>query len=165
MRNVPVALFLVVLAAAGCSTDSPGGPGSAPPPESGGSASGKEESGDSVAVEGAEGGQEEVTEYVYAVKEQITVDLTMYTNSEGGRLTPFFSGYRPVIEFDHQEQSASCSVQLPQGLSEFAPGESHVVGLECDTEITVHVDTPGFTLLETKAPHGAGEVVFTEEGH
>ncbi len=155
MRNVPVALFLVVLAATGCSTDSPGGPGSAPPPESGGS----------VAVEGAEGGQEEVTEYVYAVKEQITVDLTMYTNSEGGRLTPFFSGYRPVIEFDHQEQSASCSVQLPEGLSEFAPGESHVVGLECDTEITVHVDTPGFTLLETKAPHGAGEVVFTEEGH
>ncbi|WP_285729737.1 hypothetical protein [Nocardiopsis sp. ATB16-24] len=160
MRNVPVALFLVVLAATGCSTDSPDGPGSAPPPESGGSV--EEGSGGSVAEEE---GREEVTEYVYAVNEQITVDLTMYPNSEGGRLTPFFSGYRPVIEFDHQEQSASCSVQLPEGLSEFAPGESHVVGLECDTEITVHVDTPGFTLMETKAPHGAGEVVFTEEGH
>lgn len=155
MRTTSTALLLVAMfAVGGCSASSPSGPGSAPPPEPGGPAG----------VDGAGAEEEEVTEYTYAANEQITVDLTMHTNSEGGRLTPFFSGYRPTIEFESQDQSAECTTQLPVELSEFAPGETHMVVLECDTEITVHVDTPGFTLLETGTEHGSGEVVFTEEG-
>ncbi len=98
-------------------------------------------------------------EYTYQPGEQITVDLTMHAD---GRTTPFLSGYQPTIEFAYQEQTAECSARLPVDLHEFPPGGNHVIGLDCDQEITVHTDTPGFRLLEDGTEYGTGEVVFTD---
>lgn len=102
-----------------------------------------------------------VTEHTYAPDEQITVDLTMHGGDDGGRTTPFLSGYQPTIEFEHQEQTAECTAQLPVELQEFPPGESHAIGLRCGTEVTVHADAPGFRLLEGGTEYGTGEVVLT----
>lgn len=142
MRATPLALVLgVLLAVAGCSGD----PGPEAPPT------------DAAATE------EPPDEHTYAPGLQITVELTMNGSGDGGRSTPFFSGYRPTIGFEHRDQSAECSAQLPVELREFPPGETHMIGLECDTEVTVHVDAPGFTLSEDGAELGSGEVIFTGE--
>lgn len=108
------------------------------------------------------GTEEEAVERFYAASEQITVELTLYSTDDGGRSTPFFSGYRPTVEFDHLDQSVGCSVQLPAELDQFTPGETHLVGLECNEDVTVHVDEPGLTLVESGKENGEGEVVFTE---
>lgn len=105
---------------------------------------------------------EETQERTYAVGEQITVELTMRSNEEGGRHTPFFSGYRPTVEFDHLEQSVACSVQLPADLERFEPGQTHLVSLECAGEIVGHPDDAGFVLVESGKENGEGTVVFTE---
>ncbi|WP_159943542.1 MULTISPECIES: hypothetical protein [unclassified Nocardiopsis] len=143
MRATPLALAIgALLAATGCY----GGSGSDALPED-------------VIPTG-----EPETEHVYAPGQQITADLTMLSGSDGGRATPFFSGYRATVRFDHEDQTAECTAQLPVELREFPPGENHVIGLECDTEVTVPVDAPGFTLLDGDQEHGSGEVLFTGEG-
>ncbi|MFD6950179.1 hypothetical protein A6A08_21830 [Nocardiopsis sp. TSRI0078] len=146
MRPTPLALFalLTLLLAPGCHGGDGGG-GAAPPEE------------EALPVE------EPVTEHTYGPGRQITVDLTMYAGEDGGRTTPFFSGYRTTVRFEHRGQVAGCTARLPVELGEFRPGESHVIGLECDTEVTVHVDVPGLALLDGDDEHGSGKVVFTEE--
>ncbi|WP_017585634.1 hypothetical protein [Nocardiopsis ganjiahuensis] len=146
MRTPPVAVLALaaLLTASGCASETPeepqeGAPETAPA-----------------------AGEEEAVERVFGAGEQITVDLTLYATEDGGRSTPFFSGYRPTAEFDHLDQSVSCSVQLPADLDQFAPGETHMVGLECGEEVTVHVDEPGLVLIESGKENGEGEVVFTE---
>ncbi|WP_150240738.1 hypothetical protein [Nocardiopsis quinghaiensis] len=134
---VPLALVALLLAS-GCHGD-----GEAPPVE------------EAVPAEGP------VTEHTYGPGRQITVDLTMRAGDDGGRTTPFFSGYRTTVRFEHRDQVAGCTARLPVGTREFRPGESHVIGLECDTEVTVHVDAPGLALLDGDDEHGSGEVVFT----
>lgn len=107
------------------------------------------------------GGEEEIiTEWVFAANEQISVELTMHDTEDGGRTTPFYSGYRPTAEFDHLNQSVACSVQLPADLAHFEPGQTHLVGLECAEEVTVHVDEPGLVLIESGKESGEGEVIF-----
>ena len=142
MRTSPVtALALVaLLMTAGCTAETPEEP----------------------REEAAAGEEAEPVERVFGVGEQITVDLTLHATEDGGRSTPFFSGYRPTVEFDHLDQSVACSVQLPADLDQFAPGETHLVGLECDDEVTVHVDEPDLVLVESGKENGEGEVVFTE---
>jgi len=100
-------------------------------------------------------------EQVFAPGEQITVDLTMY-DGEAGRATPFFSGYRPTVAFAHGDQTVACAAQLPVDLREFPAGQTHVIGLECDAEVTVPVDEPEFVLLEDGVERGVGTVVFTD---
>ncbi|MFD3684494.1 hypothetical protein ACFWTE_06710 [Nocardiopsis sp. NPDC058631] len=107
--------------------------------------------------------EDEPTEHVFAAGEQITADLTMY-DGDDGRRTPFFSGYRPTIEFRHTGRSGECGVRLPVDLREFSPGETHMVVLECDMEVVVPVDDPGFALVEEGVERGTGEVVPTGEG-
>lgn len=147
MRTSPVTVpaLVILLAVSGCASEAPeepqeGGAETAPSAEK----------------------EDEAVERVFGTGEQITVDLTLYATEDGGRSTPFFSGYRPTAEFDHLDQSVSCSVQLPAGLDQFAPGETHMVGLECDEEVTVHVGEPGLVLVESGKENGGGEVVFTE---
>lgn len=113
-------------------------------------------------TETATEGTEEPQERTYAVGEQITVELTMYSTEDGGRHSPFFSGYRPTIEFDHLGRSSTCSVQLPVDLEQFDPGGTHLVGLECDAEIVVHPDEVGFALIEGGKENGEGVVLLTE---
>ncbi|OOC55690.1 MULTISPECIES: hypothetical protein [Nocardiopsis] len=105
--------------------------------------------------------EEPVTEHTYEPGRQITVDLTMPAGNDGGRTTPFFSGYRTTVRFEHRDQTAECTALLPVDLREFRPGESHLIGLECDTGVTVSVDAPGLTLLDGDDETGSGEVVFT----
>lgn len=165
MRVFPVtALALVaLLTAAGCASETP----DETPEGAGGTEDAAVETTDGGSVDdgsaGEEGGTgEEVVERFYAASEQITVELTLYSTDDGGRSTPFFSGYRPTVEFDHLGQSVACSVQLPAELDQFTPGETHLVGLECNEGVTVHVDEPGLTLVESGKENGEGEVVFTE---
>lgn len=109
---------------------------------------------------GASEPEEEITEWIFAANEQISVELTMYDSDDGGRSTPFFSGFRPTVEFDHLNQSVACSVQLPAELDHFEPGQTHLVGLECADEVTVHVEETGLVLIEGGKENGEGEVVF-----
>ena len=107
--------------------------------------------------------QDGPAEHVFAPGEQITADLTMY-DGDDGRRTPFFSGYRPTIEFRHGGLSGECGVRLPVELREFPPGETHTVVLECGTEVVVSADDRGFALVEDGVERGTGEVVLTGEG-
>ncbi|MGW8528640.1 MULTISPECIES: hypothetical protein [Nocardiopsidaceae] len=104
----------------------------------------------------------EPTEYVFAPGDRITVELTMY-DGEDGRRTPFFSGYRPSIEFGHGGPAVECGAHLPVDLREFPPGETHTIVLECGSEVAVPVDDPGFALVEDGVERGTGEVVPTGE--
>lgn len=165
MRTSPVtALALIaLLTAAGCASETPGETTEGATGDPGGAA--VETTDDGSADGGSaeeESGDEEAVERVFGAGEQITVELTLYASDEGGRSTPFFSGYRPTVEFDHLAQSVACSVQLPADLDQFAPGETHLVGLECGEEVAVHVGEPGLTLVEGGRENGGGEVVFTE---
>lgn len=150
-----IALAVVALVAAGCASGTP--------EESVGE--GPEEGSEAV-TETSDGTTEdesdEVVEWVFGVGEQISVELTLYSGDDGGRGTPVFSGYRPTVEFDHLGQSVPCSLQLPSNVSPFEPGDTHLVGLECDEEVTVHVDELGFVLTEGGKENGDGEVVLTE---
>lgn len=143
MRTIPIALLAVaaLVAVAGCSSDEPD-------PSSG-----------SGGVE--EGAPPAGSEQTFEPGRQITVELTMNASGDGGRSTSFFSGYRPTIEFEYQEQSTTCYAQLPVDLREFPPGETHRIGLECDDAVAAHPDTPAFTLLEGGDALGTGEIVFT----
>lgn len=148
-----------LLTAAGCASQGPGadpnGEEAVGVPEEG--ADTDQAGGGLVAEE-----EEEVVEWVFEAGEQITVELTMYSEADGGRSTPVFSGYRPTVEFDHLGQSLTCAVQLPSDASPFEPGDTHLVGLECVDSVTVHVDEPGFVLVEGGKENGGGEVVLTE---
>ena len=164
MRTLLIALaFPSLLLAAGCaaSTDEPE---STEPVESAETAGGTGETaqGEGAGGEGGTGETEEEQERTYAVGEQITVELTMYSAEDGGRQTAFFSGYRPTIEFDHLDLSVTCAVQLPTDLERFEPGQTHLVGLECVDEVVAHPDEAGFVLLEGGKENGAGAVVFTQ---
>ena len=159
MRTSPVvfpAAFAALLLA-GCSGTSaePGEETADNPAEAVGKADGEEGLTET-------GTEEESTERVFAANEQITVELTMYDTDDGGRSTPFFSGFRPTVEFDHLNQSVTCSVQLPADLDHFEPGQTHLVGLECADEVTVHVDETGLVLVEGGRENGEGEVLFPE---
>lgn len=165
MRASPVTVLalVAVLTAAGCSSETP-----EETPERAVEAPEEvvdEATDDGSAADGPVGqedGEEEVVEWVFGAGEQITVELTLYSEADGGRSTPFFSGYRPTVDFDYLGQSAACSVQLPADLDRFEPGETRLVGLECAEEVTVHVDDQGFVLIESGKENGEGEVVFTE---
>ncbi|KOX16978.1 hypothetical protein [Nocardiopsis sp. NRRL B-16309] len=138
-----LAPFLVLasaLSAGGCSP--------APEPERGGSTSGPEEV---------------PAEQAYAAGDRITADLTMHPTEEGGRSTPFYSGYRPDIAFGPDGQESACAVQLPDDLSEFAPGETHMVVFECSEDVLVDSAAPEFVLWESGQERGVGDVVFTGE--
>ena len=143
MRTISIALLwaATLIAAAGCSAD-----GQAPAPGTGGIEEGAPPAGG---------------EQTFEPGRQITVELTMAASDDGGRNTSFFSGYRPTVEFDYEEQSTMCYAQLPVELREFPPGETHRVGLECEDEVAVHPDTPGFRFVESGRAVGEGEVVFT----
>lgn len=143
MRTIPIALLTAaaLVAVAGCSSNDPDAS-----PGSGG-------------VE--EGAPPAGSEQTFEAGRQIAVELTMNTSGDGGRSTSFFSGYRPTVEFDYEEQSTTCYAQLPVDLREFPPGETHRIGLECDDEVAVHPDTPGFRLVESGKEVGSGVVVFS----
>jgi translation elongation factor EF-Tu-like GTPase len=142
MRTIPIALLTAaaLVALAGCSSDDPGSSGNG-------------------GVE--EGAPPAGSEQTFEAGQQITVELTMAASGDGGRSTSFFSGYRPTVQFEYEEQSTTCYAQLPVDLREFPPGETHRIGLECDDAVAAHPDTPGFELLEGDGTVGSGEIVFT----
>jgi translation elongation factor EF-Tu-like GTPase len=143
MRKIPFALIAAaaLVAVAGCSSDEPGS-----------------SSGNGGVEEGAPPAGSEQT---FEAGRQITVELTMAESGDGGRITSFFSGYRPTVEFEYEEQSTTCYAQLPVDLREFPPGETHRIGLECDDAVAAHPDTPGFQLVESGKTVGTGVIVFT----
>lgn len=157
MRATPIIALLALLLTVGCaaSTDEP-----APAPDEA-DAEGAARDADTEGA-GDDAGQEDTEVHTYPTGGQITVELTMYASEDRGRHTPFFSGFRPTVAFDHPDLSVTCAVQLPAELEQFAPGETHLVALECEEEVTVHVDEPGFLLIEGGKENGEGVVVFTD---
>lgn len=144
MRTVSVALTLAVpLALSGCSAGNAEDPGPEP------------------AESAAD--QEEPEEHPYGAGEQITVDLTLLPTDEGGRVSPFFSGYQGTVDFGTESPGVDCSLRLPADLDEFVPGDSHMVVLECTEDVVVHVTETGVSLVEDGDEIGRGDVVFTEE--
>lgn len=142
-------LFLASCATGGGGTSSPGGEEPAAPEED-----------VSTAVDPAD--EPTAEEHLYQPHAEMSVELTIMGSDDGGRHTPFFSGYGMTVEFDHADQSSRCTAQLPEGLPEFPPEETHVIVLECDEEIVVPVAETGFTALERDRRIGEGDVVFTE---
>ncbi len=73
---------------------------------------------------------------------QIKVNLTSLTKEEGGRNTPFFTKYKPVIKLYPSESNGTTSyagevagcVILPSDLEMFMPGETHIVTIILKTE-------------------------------
>lgn len=113
---------------------------------------------------GPDGGPEGVPDQqVYASGEPFAADLTMYPAEEGGRRTPFRTGYRPDAGFGPDGPRIACAVRLPADLPEFPPGETHLVVFECSDDVVVDTGAPEFVLWEDAHERGSGEVVFTGE--
>ncbi|WP_121180970.1 hypothetical protein [Nocardiopsis sp. Huas11] len=123
--------------------------------------SGEADAGAEPAAAGPHGPTEVPREHAYAAGEPITADLTMLTTDDGGRRTPFRSGYRTGVVFESEEREVACAVLLPDGLAEFPPGETHTVVFECADPVAV--EATGFTLLESGRERGHGDVVLTGE--
>lgn len=152
MRSLPACLVSAVAVVLLASCSSGGG-------ETG--SSGEEEP--SVPEEGTSTAAEAATdEHTYPPHAEMSVELATVGSDDGGRLTSFFSGYRVAVEFDHAEQSSECTVQLPEELAEFRPGETHLIVLECVDEIVVPASETGFTALENEREIGRGDVVLTD---
>jgi translation elongation factor EF-Tu-like GTPase len=138
MRAFASSLFAVLLAT-GCSGEAGAGPGPAPA--------------------GSRGPAEVPRAHAYAAGEPITADLTMLPTGDGGRRTPFRSGYRPGVVFESEGREVACAVLLPDGLDAFPPGETHTVVFECADAVAV--EATGFTLVEHGRERGRGDVVLT----
>jgi len=78
------------------------------------------------------------------------------TKEEGGRHTPFFTGYRPQFYFRTTDVTGQCS--LPEGTEMVMPGDNVTMNVELVTPIAME-EKQRFAIREGGKTVGAGVVV------
>ena len=102
------------------------------------------------------------TVYTFGRGEEIPVELTAAAPEDGGPAEPFPSGSEAQVSFSHLEQSAECTVVLPEGPAEIGAGETQlVVVLECDREVGTSVLAPQVVVVGEDAGTARGRVVLS----
>lgn len=81
--------------------------------------------------------------------------LYLKTKEEGGRHTPFFSGYTPKLLTDNQLYS--CEITLPKGMEMMALGSKEQV--EIDIEGVVLNNGTSFELIEDGHGTATGSII------
>lgn len=99
----------------------------------------------------------ELTAHTFAAGEDIPVTLTLLGSDEGGRKGPYYAGYRPQVIFEDAE-AMPCSFGVPEGVTEFAPGETGDLTISCTEEVTIEPDALGFSVQEGGREVGTGDV-------
>lgn len=109
-----------------------------------------------VSAEDAEPG----TVHTFGRGEEIPVELTAAAPEDGVPAEPWLSGSEAEVSFSHLEQSAECTVVLPEGHAGIGPGETRLVVLECDDEVEASVLAPQ-VVVAGDAGTAHGRVVLT----
>ena len=88
-------------------------------------------------------------------------EVYVLTKEEGGRHTPFFTGYRPQFYF--RTTDVTGSIKMPEGVEMVMPGDNVQMEVELITPIAIE---PGlrFAIREGGYTVGAGAVVRVLEG-
>jgi elongation factor Tu len=107
-------------------------------------------------------GREEVERgMVLAKPKSITPHTTFYAEvyvlrkDEGGRHSPFFSGYRP--QFYIRTMDVTGEIQLPEGIEMVMPGDNVEMTVELITEVALDVGET-FAIREGGVTVGAGRL-------
>ncbi|MBE3002268.1 hypothetical protein IDM40_26730 [Nocardiopsis sp. HNM0947] len=137
---VPVTALLGTLA---CTPLTPV-PGPAPPPE--------------VTVEAAE----PETAHTFDAGAPVPVELTAVRPEDGATAEPLRSGDEAEVSFSHLEQSAECTVVLPEGTADLGSGHTLTAALECGTDVEATVLDPALAVLADGAPAARGRVVLSD---
>jgi elongation factor Tu len=83
--------------------------------------------------------------------------IYVLTREEGGRHSPFFSGYRPQFYF--RTTDVTGTVSLPQGVEMCMPGDTTTIEIELSPEKPVAMDTDlRFAIREGGKTVGSGRV-------
>jgi len=92
-----------------------------------------------------------------AIAPQTRFQATVYalSSQEGGRHTPFFSGYRPQFHF--RTTDVVGRIELPDGISMVMPGDTATVTVELGKPIAIS-EHLGFAIREGNRTVGAGAV-------
>jgi elongation factor Tu len=88
-------------------------------------------------------------------KSEVEVELCVLTKEDGGRHTPFFSNYRPVVQFG--TTTIPSTVTLPAGVEMVMPGDNLTVTLKLDTPVVLETGSV-LTLTEGGRVIGLGKV-------
>jgi elongation factor Tu len=88
-------------------------------------------------------------------------EVYVLTKEEGGRHTPFFTGYRPQFYF--RTTDVTGSIKMPEGVEMVMPGDNVQMEVELITPIAIE---PGLRFAIREGGHtvGAGAVVRVLEG-
>lgn len=100
--------------------------------------------------------------YAYARRADIRACVTFHTQSDGGRRTPVFGGYRPVVRFADVHgaivATPACALRFDaQGAVE--PGSTVAAYLKCEEPVAIG-DGSAFALVEGGREVGIGTVVL-----
>jgi elongation factor Tu len=87
-------------------------------------------------------------------------EVYVLTKEEGGRHTPFFTGYRPQFYF--RTTDVTGDIALPQGVEMVMPGDNITMGVKLITPVALE-EGLRFAIREGGRTVGAGVVVKVEE--
>jgi elongation factor Tu len=88
---------------------------------------------------------------------KFTADVYILTKEEGGRHTPFFTGYRPQFYF--RTTDVTGAVTLPEGVEMCMPGDNVKVSVELDEKSPIAMDEGlRFAIREGGRTVGSGVV-------
>ena len=87
-------------------------------------------------------------------------EVYVLTKEEGGRHTPFFTGYRP--QFYIRTTDVTGSITLPEGVEMVMPGDNVEMGVELITPVAIE-DGLRFAIREGGRTVGAGVVTSIVE--
>lgn len=99
--------------------------------------------------------QEPVDPAAYAPSQAVRAEFTLEQRTrEGGRLTPFYTNYRPDISFGGGPR-VSCEFSTKQK-GGHKPGTTGTIGMTCPVAVTAG---QAFTAYENRRPIGTGVVL------
>jgi elongation factor Tu len=87
-------------------------------------------------------------------------EVYVLTKEEGGRHTPFFTGYRPQFYF--RTTDVTGNVELPEGVEMIMPGDNVTMDIELLTPIAMEKELR-FAIREGGRTVGAGVIAEIEE--
>ncbi|MEE2033537.1 hypothetical protein [Rhodococcus chondri] len=105
---------------------------------------------------GAEPPADEVV--TFTVGETIPVTVTLRSADDGGRSTPFYSGYRPQVLFASSPDPVPCTFSSPDG--GFPPDTTADIEITCAHDVTVEPAQAGFVFEESGREVGSGSVAL-----
>lgn len=93
-------------------------------------------------------------------RSQFTSEVYVLSKSEGGRHTPFFSGYKP--QFFFRTTNVTGEVRLPDGIEMVMPGDNAAVAVRLDKPVALEIGSH-FAVREGGKTVGSGVITDVVE--